>query len=551
MHQITVWLLAASHNAGGGRYISAMTESTVPRTTAERIAAFESRRQAAHAGNERAVANQHKRGKQTARERIDQLLDDGSFQEIDEFVRHHNTQFGMENNRPDGDGVVCGLGTIDGRTVAVFAHDFTVLGGSLAEANGRKIVKVQKLALKLGCPIIGINDSGGARIQEGVGSIALFAEIFKWNVASSGVIPQISLIMGPSAGGAVYSPALTDVTIMVDGTSHMYITGPDVIKTVTGEDVGHEELGGGRTHNSVSGNAHYLAADETDALNFVCDLLSFLPQNNLDDAQDFDAPADLTVDDEDLALDELMPDSPSQPYDILDVVTRVLDEGEFLEISELFAPNVCTGFGRVEGTTVGVIANQPMQLAGTLDIDASEKAARFVRLCDAFNIPILTFVDVPGFLPGTDQELGGIIRRGAKLIYAYGEATVPLITVITRKAYGGAYCVMGSKQLGADLNLAWPSAQIAVMGAQGAANIVYRRKLKAAGEAGEDVEALRDELIQDYEDALLNPYKAAEEGYIDAVIKPSETRERIVRGLRALKNKHVDPPARKHGNIPL
>ncbi|WP_202411075.1 acyl-CoA carboxylase subunit beta [Brevibacterium rongguiense] len=528
-----------------------MTHADVPRTTAARIAAFIERRRAAHLGSEKAVENQHRRGKQTARERIDELLDEGSFQEIDEFVRHHNTQFGMQANRPDGDGVVCGLGTIDGRTVAVFAHDFTVLGGSLAEANGRKIVKVQKLAYRLGCPIIGINDSGGARIQEGVGSIALFAEIFHWNVKSSGVIPQISLIMGPSAGGAVYSPALTDFTIMVDGTSHMYITGPDVIRTVTGEDVGHEELGGGRTHNSVSGNAHYLAEDEADALNYVRDLLSFLPQNNLDETPAVHAPADLAEAEADAALDTLMPDSPSTPYDIVDVIAAVLDGGEFLETSELFAPNIVTGFGRVEGASVGIIANQPMQMAGTLDIDASEKAARFVRFCDAFNLPILTFVDVPGFLPGTDQELGGIIRRGAKLIYAYGEATVPLITVITRKAYGGAYCVMGSKQLGADLNLAWPSAQIAVMGAQGAANIVYRRRLKAAADEGQDVEALRAQLVEEYEDALLNPYLAAEEGYIDAVIKPSETRERVVRGLRALRNKHVEAPTRKHGNIPL
>ncbi|MYM20632.1 methylmalonyl-CoA carboxyltransferase [Brevibacterium sp. 5221] len=533
------------------RYAGRMTHADVPRTTAARIAAFIERRRAAHLGSEKAVENQHRRGKQTARERIDELLDEGSFQEIDEFVRHHNTQFGMQANRPDGDGVVCGLGTIDGRTVAVFAHDFTVLGGSLAEANGRKIVKVQKLAYRLGCPIIGINDSGGARIQEGVGSIALFAEIFHWNVKSSGVIPQISLIMGPSAGGAVYSPALTDFTIMVDGTSHMYITGPDVIRTVTGEDVGHEELGGGRTHNSVSGNAHYLAEDEADALNYVRDLLSFLPQNNLDETPAVHAPADLAEAEADAALDTLMPDSPSTPYDIVDVIAAVLDGGEFLETSELFAPNIVTGFGRVEGASVGIIANQPMQMAGTLDIDASEKAARFVRFCDAFNLPILTFVDVPGFLPGTDQELGGIIRRGAKLIYAYGEATVPLITVITRKAYGGAYCVMGSKQLGADLNLAWPSAQIAVMGAQGAANIVYRRRLKAAADEGQDVEALRAQLVEEYEDALLNPYLAAEEGYIDAVIKPSETRERVVRGLRALRNKHVEAPTRKHGNIPL
>lgn len=528
-----------------------MSSESSPKTTAAKLAALIERRRLAHAGKQTAIDKQHAKGKQTARERIDQLLDAGSFQEIDEFVRHHNTQFGMAANRPDGDGVVCGLGTIDGRTVAVFAHDFTVLGGSLAEANGRKIVKVQKLALKLGCPIIGVNDSGGARIQEGVGSIALFAEIFHWNVQSSGVIPQISLIMGPSAGGAVYSPALTDFTIMVDGTSHMYITGPDVIKTVTGEEVGHEELGGARTHNSVSGNAHYLAADEADALNYVRDLLSFLPGNNMDPAPATGYPVDLETSDEDRALDTLVPDSPAQPYDILDVVRTVLDDGEFLEASELFAPNVVTGLGRVEGQTVGVIANQPMQLAGTLDIDASEKAARFVRFCDAFNIPILTFVDVPGFLPGTDQELGGIIRRGAKLIYAYGEATVPLITLITRKAYGGAYCVMGSKQLGADLNLAWPTAQIAVMGAQGAANIVYRRKLKDAQDAGLDVEAVRADLVEEYEDALLNPYLAAEEGYIDAVIAPVETRARIVRGLRALRNKHVAAPERKHGNIPL
>jgi propionyl-CoA carboxylase beta chain len=516
---------------------SQSADSGVPRTTAQRIAAFEERRAAAHAGNERSIANQRAKGKQTARERIDQLLDEDSFQEVDEFVRHHNTQFGMMKNRPDGDGVVCGLGTIEGRTVAVFAHDFTVLGGSLAEANGRKIVKVQELALKLGCPIIGINDSGGARIQEGVGSIALFAEIFRLNVASSGVIPQISLIMGPSAGGAVYSPALTDVTVMVDGTSHMYITGPDVIKTVTGD--------------TVTGNAHYLAEDEADAIDYVRDLLSYLPQNSLDPVPAYDAPADLEESEDDRALDALVPDSPSQPYDILSVVETVLDPDTLLQVSELFAPNVITAFGRVEGRSVGIIANQPLQLAGTLDIDASEKAARFVRLCDAFNLPVLTFVDVPGFLPGTDQEYGGIIRRGAKLIYAYGEATVPLVTLITRKAYGGAYCVMGSKQLGADINLAWPSAQIAVMGAQGAANIVYRRELKSVEESGGDVDGRRAELIQEYEDALLNPYLAAEEGYIDAVIRPSETRARIIRSLRALANKHVEQPARKHGNIPL
>lgn len=522
------------------------------KTTAGKLAAFHARRAALRAGNEKAIAAQHAKGKQTARERLDALLDEGSFQEIDEFARHHATMFGMEKKRPDGDGVVTGLGTIDGRPVAVFAHDFTVLGGSLAEANGRKIVKIQELALELGCPVIGINDSGGARIQEGVASIALFAEIFRRNVHSSGVVPQISLIMGPSAGGAVYSPALTDFTIMVDKTSHMFITGPDVIKTVTGEEVGFEELGGGHTHNTRSGNAHYLAADEADALDYVRDLLSFLPQNNLDVPSDgYEAESDLAQTESDLALDAIVPDSANQPYDILDVVTAVVDDGEFLQVQELYAPNIVTGFGRVEGASVGVIANQPKQLAGTLDIQASEKAARFVRTCDAFNIPILTFVDVPGFLPGTDQEFNGIIRRGAKLIYAYGEATVPLVTVITRKAYGGAYCVMGSKQLGADLVLSWPTGQIAVMGAQGAANILYRRELAAAAEAGQDVEALRASLIEEYEDALLNPYLAAEAGYIDGVIAPSETRERVARGLRALRNKRAELPPRRHGNIPL
>ncbi|WGW14091.1 acyl-CoA carboxylase subunit beta [Saxibacter everestensis] len=515
------------------------------------MAAFHRRRTAAHAGNERAKANQHKRGKRTARERLTALLDEGSFNELDEFARHRSSNFGLDKTRFDGDGVVTGLGTIEGRPVAVFAHDFTVLGGSLGEVFGSKIVKVQELALKLGCPIIGINDSGGARIQEGVASIALFAELFRRNVEASGVIPQISLMMGPSAGGAVYSPALTDFTVMVDKTSHMFITGPDVIKTVTGESVGFEELGGGHTHNAVSGNAHYLASDEDDAFEYVKDLLSFLPQNNMADAPIFEAAADLARTPEDEALDTLVPDAANQPYDIKAVLAAVLDDGDFLEVQELFAPNIVIGFGRVEGQSVGIIANQPMQLAGTLDINASEKAARFVRTCDAFNVPILTFVDVPGFLPGTDQEWNGIIRRGAKLIYAYGEATVPLITLITRKAYGGAYCVMGSKQLGADINLAWPTGQIAVMGAQGAANIVYRKRLAAAQEAGEDVEALRADLVDEYEEALLNPYLAAERGYIDAVIAPSETRERIVRSLRSLRNKRATMPPKKHGNIPL
>ncbi|GAB3566058.1 acyl-CoA carboxylase subunit beta [Spelaeicoccus albus] len=521
------------------------------KTTAGKLAEFHRRRDAAHAGNERAIASQHGRGKQTARERLDKLLDPGSFNEIDEFARHRSTNFGMDSKKFDGDGVVTGLGTIEGRPVAVFAHDFTVLGGSLGEVFGQKIVKIQETALRLGCPIIGINDSGGARIQEGPASIALFAEIFRQNVQASGVIPQISVIMGPTAGGAVYSPAITDFTVMVDKTSHMFITGPDVIKTVTGEDVGFEELGGGRAHNATSGNAHYLAVDESDALEYVKDLVSFLPQNNLTDAPAYDFPADLELNDADRGLDTLIPDSASQPYDIKEVLTTVLDDAEFLEVQELYAPNIVIGFGRVEGEPVGIIANQPSQLAGTLDINASEKAARFVRTCDAFNVPILTFVDVPGFLPGTDQEWNGIIRRGAKLIFAYGEATVPMITVITRKAYGGAYCVMGSKQLGADLNLAWPTGQIAVMGAQGAANIVYRKRLAAAAAGGENVEALRTQLVDEYEDALLNPYLAAERGYIDAVIAPSETRARIVQGLRTLRNKRASLPAKKHGNIPL
>jgi propionyl-CoA carboxylase beta chain len=406
---------------------------------------------------------------------------------------------------------------------------------------------VMDLAIKTGCPIIGINEGAGARIQEGVVSLGLYGEIFRRNVHASGVIPQISMIMGSCAGGHVYSPAVTDFTIMVDGTSNMFITGPDVIKTVTGEDVTMEELGGARTHNTKSGNAHYMGSDEADAIEYVKALLSYLPQNNLDDHNVYDEEADLSFSDLDRTLDSIIPDSPNQPYDMHEVFTAVLDDEEFLEVQELFAPNLIIGFGRVEGHPVGIVANQPMQFAGTLDIDASEKAARFVRFCDAFNIPVLTFVDVPGFLPGTDQEWNGIIRRGAKLIYAYSEATVPLVTIITRKAYGGAYDVMGSKHLGADINLAWPTAQIAVMGAQGAVNILYRSELKDA----EDPEARRAELIDDYDQALANPYIAAERGYIDAVISPHETRVEIVRALRLLRSKRETLPAKKHGNIPL
>jgi propionyl-CoA carboxylase beta chain len=520
-------------------------------TTAGKVADLDRRlEEAVNAGSKRAIEKQHSKGKRTARERVLELLDEGSFVELDELARHRSTAFGMADNRPYGDGVVTGYGTMDGRQVCVFAQDFTVFGGSLGQVFGEKIVKVMDLAMKTGCPIIGINDSGGARIQEGVVSLGLYGEIFRRNVHASGVIPQISLIMGPCAGGAVYSPAVTDFTVMVDQTSHMFITGPDVIKTVTGEDVSMEDLGGARAHNTKSGNAHYMGHDESDAIDYVKALISYLPQNNLDESVVYEELADLEVNDEDRALDTLIPDSPNQPYDMHTVIESILDDGEFLEVQAMFAPNLLIGFGRVEGRSVGVVANQPMQSAGTLDIDASEKAARFVRTCDAFNIPVLTFVDVPGFLPGTDQEWNGIIRRGAKLIYAYSEATVPLITVITRKAYGGAYDVMGSKHLGADMNVAWPTAQIAVMGAQGAVNILYRRELAEAADAGTQ-ESRRAELITEYDDHLANPYLAAERGYIDAVIQPHETRSEVIRSLRLLRSKRATLPPKKHGNIPL
>ncbi|MFI9080469.1 acyl-CoA carboxylase subunit beta [Streptomyces sioyaensis] len=520
-------------------------------TTAGKLADLQRRVEAAtHAGSARAVEKQHAKGKLTARERIDLLLDEGSFVELDEFARHRSTNFGLEQNRPYGDGVVSGYGTVDGRPVAVFSQDFTVFGGALGEVFGEKIVKVMDFALKTGCPVIGINDSGGARIQEGVVSLGMYGEIFRRNTHASGVIPQISLIVGPCAGGAVYSPAITDFTVMVDQTSHMFITGPDVIKTVTGEDVGFEELGGARTHNTTSGVAHHMAGDEKDAIDYVKGLLSYLPSNNLSEPPAFPEEADLETSDTDRELDVLIPDSANQPYDMVSAIEHILDDGEFLETQALFAPNIVTGFGRVEGHAVGVVANQPMQFAGILDIKASEKAARFVRTCDAFNVPVITFVDVPGFLPGTDQEYDGIIRRGAKLIFAYAEATVPLITVITRKAFGGAYDVMGSKHLGADLNLAWPTAQIAVMGAQGAVNILHRRTLASIEDPAAQDER-RQELIQEYEDTLLNPYVAAERGYVDAVIMPSETRRHIVRGLRTLRNKRESLPPKKHGNIPL
>ena len=518
-----------------------------PHTTAGKAERLRLTREEAIGRRQEAVDKQHARGKQTAMERILSLLDEDSFQQLDGLARHRSHNFGLEKNRPYGDGVITGYGTIDGRPVCVFAQDFTVFGGSLGEVFGEKIVKVMDMAMKTGCPVIGLNDSGGARIQEGVVSLGLYGEIFRRNVLASGVVPQISLIMGPCAGGAVYSPAITDFTVMVDKTSHMFITGPDVIKTVTGEDVEFEELGGARTHNSKSGVAHYMGADEQDAIDYVKALLSYLPSNNLEDPPVYDVVADLAITDEDRELDTLMPDSPNHPYDMHTVIEHVLDDGEFLEVQPLWAPNIVCGFGRVEGRSVGIVANQPMQFAGTLDIDASEKAARFVRTCDAFNVPVLTFVDVPGFLPGTDQEWNGIIRRGAKLIYAYAEATVPLVTVITRKAYGGAYDVMGSKHLGADINLAWPTGEIAVMGGQGAVNILYRKELKASA----DPDAERARLLEEYNDTLANPYQAAERGYIDRVIFPSETRVMVVRALHALRNKRANNPPKKHGNIPL
>jgi propionyl-CoA carboxylase beta chain len=521
-----------------------------PHTTAGKIADLERRRdEAIHAGSARAIEGQHAKGKMTARERITRLLDPGSFTELDELARHRATDFGVAANRPYGDGVVTGFGTIDGRPVCVYSQDFTVFGGSLGEVYGEKIVKLMDHALTNGCPLIGINDGGGARIQEGVVALGRFGQIFHRNVLASGVIPQISMIMGPCAGGAVYSPALTDFTLMVEATSHMFITGPDVIRTVTGEEVSFDDLGGAHAHNTRSGVAHYQAKNEDDCLDFARELLSYLPSNNLDDPPIAGpaTPGTLEITDTDAALDSLIPDSPNQPYDMHQAITTVLDEGEFCEIHAGFAPNIIVGFGRIDGASVGVVANQPMHLAGCLDIDASEKAARFVRTCDAFSIPVLTYVDVPGFLPGTGQEWGGIIRRGAKLIYAYAEATVPKVTVITRKAYGGAYDVMGSKHLGGDINLAWPTAQIAVMGAQGAVNILYRRELAAA----DDPDQLRAQRASEYEDTLANPYIAAERGYVDAVIRPAETRSQVIRALRALRTKRQSLPPRKHGNIPL
>ncbi|UGT53685.1 acyl-CoA carboxylase subunit beta [Nocardia asteroides] len=527
-------------------------------TTAGKLADLRNRlEEAQHPMGEAAVDKVHAKGKMTARERILALLDEGSFVELDALAKHRSVNFGLENNRPLGDGVVTGYGTIDGRDVCIFSQDVTVFGGSLGEVYGEKIVKVMDLALKTGRPLVGINEGAGARIQEGVVSLGLYGEIFHRNVQASGVIPQISLIMGPAAGGHVYSPALTDFVVMVDQTSQMFVTGPDVIKTVTGEEVTMEDLGGAHTHMTKSGVAHYVASGEQDALDYVKDLLSYLPSNNRAEAPRHEPSDPITgaieesLTDEDLELDTIIPDSPNQPYDMHEVITRLLDDDEFLEVQAERAMNIICGFGRVDGRSVGIVANQPTQFAGCLDIDASEKAARFVRTCDAFNVPIITLVDVPGFLPGTGQEYNGIIRRGAKLLYAYGEATVGKITIITRKAYGGAYDVMGSKHMGADVNLAWPTAQIAVMGASGAVGFVYRKQLSEAAKSGADVDALRLELQNEYEDTLVNPYVAAERGYVDAVIPPSHTRGQIVSALRLLERKMVTLPPKKHGNIPL
>ena len=521
-------------------------DARAPRAVEERIEELRQRkRDAMEAGGVDAIERQHARGKLTARERIELLLDPGSFVETDMLARHRVHAFGMERSRPYGDGVVTGWGTIDGRKVFVFSQDFTVFGGSLGETFSEKICKIMDMAVATGAPVIGLNDSGGARIQEGAASLAGYGYIFDRNVRASGVIPQISAILGPCAGGAVYSPAMTDFIFMVKETSHMFITGPEVIKTVTGEDVSFEELGGAQTHASRSGIASFIAEDEQEILQQVRYLLSFLPSNNVEDP-----PAFATTDDPERRAEELnslVPDSPREPYDMKDVIRATMDDGEFFEVFPLWAMNIVIGFSRLDGHAVGVVANQPKVLAGTLDIESSEKGARFVRFCDAFNIPLVTFVDVPGFLPGTAQEYGGIIRRGAKLLYAFTEATVPRATVITRKAYGGAYVVMSSKHIRSDVSFAWPSAEIAVMGPEGAVNIVNRKEIQAA----EDPAAKRQELIAQYEERFANPFIAAERGYVDDVIEPAETRPRLIQALAMLRSKREAVPPRKHGNIPL
>jgi acetyl-CoA carboxylase carboxyltransferase component len=524
----------------------AQPEDDAPGVEEARIQELRDRKAEARlAGGDEAIERQHARGKLTARERLDLLLDPGSFVETDMLARHRAHGFGMEANRPYTDAVVTGWGTVDGRTVFVYSQDFTVMGGSLGEVMAEKICKVMDLAAAAGAPVVGLNDSGGARIQEGATSLAGYGYIFDRNVRNSGVIPQISVVLGPCAGGAVYSPAITDFIFMVKETAHMFITGPDVIKTVTGEEITFEELGGAQTHASRSGLASFIAEDEEDCLRQVRYLLSFLPSNNMEDPPSF-APTD-DPERKVPELDSVIPDSPREPYDVKEVIRAVVDEGEFLEVFPLWAMNIVIGLARMDGRSVGIVANQPKVLAGTLDIESSEKAARFVRFCDAFNVPLVVFEDVPGFLPGAGQEYGGIIRRGAKLLYAFTEATVPRVTVITRKAYGGAYVVMNSKHVRGDVAFAWPTAQIAVMGPEGAVNIVHRRDLKEA----EDPEARREELIAAYEEKFNTPYLAAERGYVDDVIEPSETRHRLIQALRMLRTKREAVPARKHGNIPL
>jgi acetyl-CoA carboxylase carboxyltransferase component len=518
----------------------------VPETYEEKARQLQELKDAAiHHASEAAVEKQHAKGKMTARERIQKLLDPGSFQELDTFVRHRTYEFDMQKNRPWGDAVVTGHGLIDGRPVAVFSQDFTVFGGSLGEVMAEKMCKVMDLAAKVGCPVIGINDSGGARIQEGVVSLGAYGWVFVRNVQCSGVIPQISLIMGPCAGGAVYSPAMTDFTFMVKETSHMFITGPDVIKTVTGEEPTFEELGGAMTHNTKSGVAHFAADNEEQCLEDVRYLMSFIPQNNLELPPRVEPSDDPDRMDEE--LDRIVPAEPNKPYDMRDVVHLIVDDGEFLEVHEHYAKNLIVGFSRLNGHAIGVVGNQPNQLAGVLDIDASVKGARFVRFCDAFNVPILTFTDVPGFLPGTNQEWGGIIRHGAKLLYAFTEATVPKLTVVTRKAYGGAYDVMSSKHMLADFNFAWPTSEVAVMGPEGAVNIIHRKDIQTSPTP----DVRREKLIADYKAKFANPYSAAERGYIDDVILPHETRPKLIRALETLQTKRVERPKRKHGNIPL
>lgn len=506
---------------------------------------LETRKRIELGGGEKRIEKQHSQGKLTARERINLLLDEGSFVEIDAFVKHRSTNFGMAEVEAEADGVVTGYGTVDGRLVFVYAQDFTVQGGSLGEMHANKIVKVQQMALKMGAPLIGINDSGGARIQEGVDALSGYGKIFYNNTRASGVIPQISVIMGPCAGGAVYSPALTDFIFMVNGTSRMFITGPEVIKTVTGEDVTQEELGGASTHNRISGVAHFMDNSEEECIQRIKTLLSFLPSNNLESPPTYESNDDINRVEE--RLNEIVPDNPNKPYDMKEIINLIADNGEFFEVQEYYAQNIITGFIRLNGKSIGVIANQPKVMAGCLDINASDKAGRFIRTCDAFNIPVLNLVDVPGFLPGTDQEYGGIIRHGAKMLYAYSEATVPKVTLIIRKAYGGAYLAMCSKDLGADQVFAWPNAEIAVMGPEGAANIVFKNEIKESLDPAET----RNEKIKEYRDLVANPYIAASRGYVDDVIVPSITRPRLISAFNMLESKRETNPSKKHGNLPV